>query len=1503
MAEVIDTAYVDIVPRLNNFSGQLRRELNRAFKPVEADVKKVGHQIGGQFSESFRSAADNGLRTRLAADIGRSLGTTQTVARRQGHDAGEAYGRAFSRAADDRVRSTRLRVPAPNLPSAPSTSRSSGGGGGGGGGGSDAITRRMASGLARATIGLAAFSSAAGIAGGAVAALASGFASLTGAIGPAAGALAVIPSAAIAAAQAGGTVMAAFSGIGDAVKAMGKADTASAAASQAAGAAREAAAERVRTATNALAEARQQADETAMRGAEQVRAATERVDDAQRAGAERVAAAERTLADAQRDARQALADLNRERVDAKERIEDLNLSLKGAALSEQEAVLAIARAQQRLSESKKKGGLDYREDVLNLQQAKLRLEEVRERNADLRREAAAASKAGVEGDEQVIAAKGRLSEANRKAGDAERGLRDARMEAARDVSRAQREVAQATRDASAANAAASRAVAEAQHDLSRAQRQATAATTKTTAAQSAQAEALSKLSPAGRRFAKFLSGTMVPALLRLRNTAQEATLPGVQAGMSKLLTLQPLISRALSQTGRVIGDLAVQGANMVTSGPWRRDFATVASGNAKLIGTFGQAALKLAPALRDIVVAAQPLAQRFADFTLKASEAIRKFVAAKRESGALKDFFKKAGDTAAQLGRIIGNLSVGLFNTFRIGSKEGQGLLDKIEGITRKFKAWTQSLSGQNAIAKYFQDGSAVLQAFGRLGHDAAQMFGDSFSADAFVPLIDQVRTQLLPAFDELFTSVSSGDALSDLISAASGFVVTLSSAGGAFDAFAETLRAISDGVRFIVENVPGASTALTGLGIAAGVAFGVSVVSKITGVSAAIRAVSKSTWAHTAATAASKTMIGTWLGVKKLEATAWATSRLKAIGAAIATGAASVATWAAAAATWALNAAMAVLTSPITLVVVAIAALVAGLIYAYKHSDTFKRIVDAALRAVGAVAMWLWEHAIKPAFNGILAVFKAVWWVAQHVLWPIIVTAFAGIKLAVGLAFKGIQWYWNNVVRPVFHAVASVAKWLWHNVIAPAFEGIKKAVGAAFSGIKWVWEHILKPTFGFLQRTVGKIAGWFDKAKDGIGKAWGKVKDLAKAPIRFVIQTVLNDGLIKAFNWISDKVGGKQITPIPLPKGFQTGGIYPGYTPGRDIGVAAVSGGEAIMRPEWTRAVGAQRVHRWNRAARAGGAAAVAREMAGGYALGGIIDRIPGARTAAHAVGAVAGKVKDVALGGTRAAFKAATDPLVKLADHLRGNAFGDMVAAVPHKIQDTVLGWLGQKDASAMAAGGGGGPVNPGLAGALAWARSQIGKPYVWGGVGPGGYDCSGWISAIVNAIRGAPLFHRLFSTGSLPAAGFVPGRNSAFKIGWFTGNPGHVAGTLNGVNVESRGGQGVVVGPGARGWNAGLFNRWAGLAGYKLGGIAGDPPFDILDPRGKAYGRLRQLTFDRGGQLPPGLTLAYNGTGAPERVIGPQGGRDVHLHFHGPVGSRRELEDWLVETFSKLQREGRA
>lgn len=73
----------------------------------------------------------------------------------------------------------------------------------------------------------------------------------------------------------------------------------------------------------------------------------------------------------------------------------------------------------------------------------------------------------------------------------------------------------------------------------------------------------------------------------------------------------------------------------------------------------------------------------------------------------------------------------------------------------------------------------------------------------------------------------------------------------------------------------------------------------------------------------------------------------------------------------WLVNAAMAA--NPIGLVVIAIAALVAGLVVAYNESETFRDIVDGAFRAIGDAGAWLWNNALMPAFKAILGGFAWV--------------------------------------------------------------------------------------------------------------------------------------------------------------------------------------------------------------------------------------------------------------------------------------------------------------------------------------------------------------------------------------------------------------------------------------------------------------------------------------------------------------------------------------------------
>lgn len=65
---------------------------------------------------------------------------------------------------------------------------------------------------------------------------------------------------------------------------------------------------------------------------------------------------------------------------------------------------------------------------------------------------------------------------------------------------------------------------------------------------------------------------------------------------------------------------------------------------------------------------------------------------------------------------------------------------------------------------------------------------------------------------------------------------------------------------------------------------------------------------------------------------------------------------------------------------------------------------------------------------------------------------------------------------------------------------------------------------------------------------------------------------------------------------------------------------------------------------------------------------------------------------------------------------AAGIILAAIAHSAPG--------HPARAHAATGGARPRAAAVAAAIGYARSQLGKPYVWGGSGPGGFDCSGLV-----------------------------------------------------------------------------------------------------------------------------------------------------------------------------------
>lgn len=128
----------------------------------------------------------------------------------------------------------------------------------------------------------------------------------------------------------------------------------------------------------------------------------------------------------------------------------------------------------------------------------------------------------------------------------------------------------------------------------------------------------------------------------------------------------------------------------------------------------------------------------------------------------------------------------------------------------------------------------------------------------------------------------------------------------------------------------------------------------------------------HTAALNANTVALGAETTAKNGGVLATVRSTAAAVAQRAATIATSVATKAAAAGQWLWNAAMNA--NPIGIVITLIAALVGGLIYAYRNSETFRNVVDGALRGVAAAGRWMWNDVLKPVFAWMVAGVVNAW-------------------------------------------------------------------------------------------------------------------------------------------------------------------------------------------------------------------------------------------------------------------------------------------------------------------------------------------------------------------------------------------------------------------------------------------------------------------------------------------------------------------------------------------------
>jgi phage-related protein len=493
--------------------------------------------------------------------------------------------------------------------------------------------------------------------------------------------------------------------------------------------------------------------------------------------------------------------------------------------------------------------------------------------------------------------------------------------------------------------------------------------------------------------------------------------------------------------------------------------------------------------------------------------------------------------------------------------------------------------------------------------------------------------------------------------------------------------------------------------------------------------------------------------------------------------------------------------------------AIAAYLVHLWQTSETFRDVVTAVFDAVWGAIKFVYEW-IKDNWKLLLAILLGP--IAPFVL--LFIEYFDTIRNAVLGVINWVRDNWGSIVAffldPVMWVVEQIGTH-WDSIyqatsdlvngIAGFFTGLGNAIGNFF--LQWLPETIITG--------VAAVVRWINKHMIGnLNKVLGVFGvEIPEIPVP------------------SSGGGGVGATPTPWGNGdvvaMNSGGLVPGGGPNRDSTHTFLTPGEGVITRTRLRGIAAEMG--------TDPATAIARINAGAGPFDFIGDIANGLWSGISGIGS---QVGDWMKQGAAFALDKIMTPIVAGVRHvIPGPEFvQDYFHGVLAHAQEKIVAWgEGQDDAQTDKAPGG--SVDPSGKFAFPLPRGQYTV-----GRGPKGHGYNAWDFP---ATTGTPVFapmdgvlKQVNMVGSYGRHMYVQAGRLAFLVAHLSQQVGqNLRQVARGDLVGRVGSTGNSTGPHAH-------------VEVRLGGTRMDP--------------ANYLSFDSGGYLMPGLTLAYNGTGRPERIL---------------------------------------
>lgn len=430
--------------------------------------------------------------------------------------------------------------------------------------------------------------------------------------------------------------------------------------------------------------------------------------DAYQESLKRLALATERVTEAQKDFAKAAED-------AREEVQQLGFDAEDAALSESKAAIELEKARETLqrvqdlppnSRARREANLAFQEAELNLRRAK-------DKNSDLRKEQERLAKAAV------------------TAGTTQAEQTDTYLNA-------QKNLVEALRD---------------QKDAQDAVNKAKEGGTQDTNFQ----DALADLSKEAQGFVRYMIGTFIPSLKKLRDALGKELFSQLEFNLERLRTvLFPALTPVLTQLGNDIGKAFTKIIDAIVKLENIDKLNKIIAQSGINIQSYATSLGNVYESFLNLLIASEPLINRFNKFVENKTAYWADFLNLQEAAGELTKFFNKAGDIAGKLGSIFGNTFRSISNITKANFSPGGGgyiLIEWLDEVLNKFDSFSGSISGQQALQKYFKDVAintkAVLQSIGafvkiilKAGADPnVARFWDTLKGAA--PILGSIFTQL----------------------------------------------------------------------------------------------------------------------------------------------------------------------------------------------------------------------------------------------------------------------------------------------------------------------------------------------------------------------------------------------------------------------------------------------------------------------------------------------------------------------------------------------------------------------------------------------------------------------------------------------------------------------------------------------------------------------------------------------------------------------------------------